>query len=919
MENYSPMKRPYSLIFITSCLLFFSCANNESKQKTKITIGFSQCTTGDDWRKFMHEEMLREISLYPQYNIELIVKDAHDNNQQQIEDVEALVASDIDILLISPNEAKPLTPIVEKVYDAGIPVIVIDRKIDSRKFTAYIGANNLLIGKEAGRLAADILKGKGKIAMVTGLKGATSAIERSEGFQSIVGEYPNMEIVHTLEGEWLPAIAQQLTDSLFQADQDIDLVFAQNDPMAFGVYLSASKYGFKPHIIGIDGINIPNGGLENVLHGYMDGTIYYPTGGDKAIQLTLDILNNKTVEKFNYLSTFRIDADNARTLTLQGEQIRQQYEKIDLQRNFIASMNHLIQRQRTFLLLLSLTIGLLVLLIGSVIYFLYKKNQINKVLDNKNKTIEQQNKKITQQRDEVIKALKIAEEATETKLSFFTNLSHEFRTTLNMISLPVNDLAAAEKDSPHYQKLRIIQQNTNRLVRLAEEILDFRKIEKHKSSLLISRDNLATFLHKLVTSFTPQAEEKNISLTSVVPEKMEMDFDGEVLDKVVFNLLSNALKNTRHNGTISIKVAAENEQVLIQVQDNGIGISEEHLPYIFDLFYRAPHDHEEGNEQGTGLGLALCKELVYLHSGKLTVSSQLDVGSIFTICLPRYQDKTTITATSSVEKTGKSLEPDFSKTVLIVEDNPGLLNMLADVVSKYFQVIKAKDGQEGLACALEQHPDLIISDIFMPEMDGIELCEEIKKTPGTFQVPVILLTAIDSYKTKVSGFDIGADDYLTKPVNEHLLISRVKNLMESRDKFKHSLGKYQFISESIAHADQADQDFINECVTIIHKHISEESFHLDQLAEKVNMSRSSLYRKLKKVTDIKGVDFIKKIRLQYAAKILLNEDKGVNEAAWLCGFSDVKYFSKCFAKEFNHNPSKFKNAILSARDIKDFV
>lgn len=913
---------PLKLIFllICCCLLVVSCESPGDDRK-KITIGFSQCTTGDAWRRTMHEEMLREISLYQDYEISLIVKDAHDSNEQQIEDIRELVAQGIDILMVSPNEAKPLTPVVEEVYNQGIPVIVIDRKIASEKFTAYVGANNLLIGKEAGRLAVDILKGKGKVAEVAGLEGATPAVERSKGFRSVLSQYPEIQIVASLEGEWLPEVARGLVDSLFDNRQDIDLVFAQNDPMAYGVYRSAVEHAIDPYIVGIDGLNIAGGGLEMVMNGYIDGTVYYPTGGDKAVQVAVNILNDQPFDRFNYLSTFKIDASNARTLTLQGEQIQQQYEKIDLQRKYIGSMNLLISRQQTFLLLLLVTIGLLVMLVGSVIYILYKKNYTNKVLDNKNKTIEQQNTKITLQRDEVIKALKIAEEATEAKLSFFTSLSHEFRTTLSMISLPLNDLVNNSDDSPKSQKLLTIQQNTNRLIRLAEEILDFRKLEKSKSELQTVRKDLVPFVQDITHAFEHEAKEKHITLSCKAPEKIEMDYDAKVLEKVLFNLISNAIKYTPQHGSVSVNAIAQHNDVLLQVQDTGVGIAPDQIPRIFDLFYRVPQEKDcpvWDHPDGSGLGLALCKELIHLHRGTISVTSSLSEGSLFSIRLPRYQSGPVPSAEED-RKPQATLEAEMNRSVLIVEDNSGLLNILSDIVGKYFTVMKASNGKEGLDLALQHHPDLIISDVFMPEMDGIELCGEIKKNPVTFQIPVILLTAIDSQQARVSSFDIGADDYLTKPINEHVLVTRARNLMDSREKLKSSLGKYQFLSESLHHADEAEQEFMKACITIIHQHISDESFHLDELASEMNMSRSSLYRKIKKLTGMKGVDFLKKTRLQYAAKLLLNEDKGVNEVAWLCGFSDVKYFSKCFAREFDHNPSKFKSVILSSKDIKDFI
>ncbi len=914
------MKR---LLLLPLVLFFLACSNQDSQRQKKIVIGFSQCTTGDDWRMTMHEEMLREMSLYRDYDISLIIKDAQDDNERQIQDIKELVAAGIDLLIVSPNEADPLTPIVEQVYEQGIPVIVIDRKINSEKFTAYVGANNLLTGKEAGRLAAELLNGKGKILEITGLTGSTPAIERSKGFRDILSQYPDITIEQVLEGAWLIEEAQRITDSVFAHPTDIDLVFAHNDPMAYGVYRSASKHGLSPYIIGVDGLNTPRGGLNNILNGYVSGTVLYPTGGDKAIQIAINILSEKPYDRFNYLKTAKIDPTHARTLKLQSDQIQEQQAKIDLQREYMGEMDYLINKQKNFLFLLVLIVLLLILLVGLIIYFLNKKNHINKILDAKNKTIEQQNKKITQQRDEVVRVLKIAEEATEMKLRFFTNISHEFRTSLSLISLPINDLVASEEKVIEKDKLLSIQKNTNRLIRLAEEILDFRKIDTHKYQLNTIHADMVKFMTEVVTAFQPKADRKRIHLHLHVPGSLVADFDPTIMEKVMFNLLSNAIKYTQQEGEIMVNVVLSNSRVTISVEDNGIGIPEHQIPYIFDIFHRAHANLHQQEEEGMGIGLSLTKELVHIHHGMLKVKSQVGQGTTFYFSIPQIQPKAMKAAThgeaGELSESDAQIKADKSKTVLIVEDNEELLEILASTIGQYFEVRTASNGKKALEIIALKQPHLVISDICMPAMDGIELCAEIKKNPLTFQIPVILLTAIDAQQSKINSFNIGADEYLTKPFNKHVLISRAKNLMESREKLKLSLGKYQFLSDSLKDIEQADQEFVQQCISIIHQHISDESFHLDHLADAMSMSRSSLYRKIKKLTDMRGVDFIKKVRLQYAAKLLLNEDIGVNEVAWLCGFSDVKYFSKCFAREFEHNPSKFKNAILSAKDIQDFV
>ncbi|HEX7494371.1 MAG TPA: substrate-binding domain-containing protein, partial [Bacteroidales bacterium] len=387
------------------CLIFFlfliGCSYNQDKRfEKKIVIGFSQCTMVDEWRKTIVEEMQREISFYRNYNITFIVKDAHDDNNKQIKDIQDLILKGIDLLIVSPNEAQQLTSTVEEVYDKGIPVIVIDRKINSSKYTAYVGADNLSIGNEAGYFAEELLKGKGNILEITGLAGSTPAIERSKGFHEIIDKYPEIRTTKIIAGEWLEEKTMKITDSLFYAFYDFNLIFAHNDFMAHAASISAKKHNIKTYIIGVDGLNTAKGGVNMVLEGFIDGTVLYPTGGDKAIQLALDILTGKPYEKNINLNTYRIDKTNARTIWLQGEQIRSQQQKIDNQVSQVDTLSFSLRRQNTFLVLTNIIILLLVIMVFIIFISLRNKNKLNKALDVMNKTIKMQNNIITKQRDD---------------------------------------------------------------------------------------------------------------------------------------------------------------------------------------------------------------------------------------------------------------------------------------------------------------------------------------------------------------------------------------------------------------------------------------------------------------------------------------------------------------------------------------
>jgi signal transduction histidine kinase/AraC-like DNA-binding protein len=903
--------------FLISVIFLFGCSYNHDKRFEKeFVIGFSQCTMVDEWRKTMVEEMEREISFYRNYDIRFIVKDAHDDNNQQIKDIQALIQEGVDLLIVSPNEAQQLTSTVEEVFDKGIPVIVVDRKVNSSKYTAYIGADNLSIGNEAGYFATELLKGKGNILEITGLSGSTPAIERSKGFHEIINKYPDIHTTKIIEGAWLEEKTMKITDSLFYVFTDFDLVFAHNDFMAYATSISANQHNIKSYIIGVDGLNTPKGGVNMVLEGFIDGTVLYPTGGDRAIQIALDILTGKPYEKNTNLSTYRIDRTNARTIWLQGAQIRSQQQKIDNQVNQLDTLSVSLRRQNTFLLLTNIIIILLVTSVLTIFISLRNKNRSNKALDAMNKTIKMQNSLITKQRDDSMNLLIVAEEAKETKMRLLTDISHEFRSVVTLITNPINSLITSIRDETVIKKLEIIQRSSERLNRLAEEIIKFRKIDENKYQLKFYSSNIAKYILSIVETFHQQAELKNIKLVTEIPLEIYAEFDLEVVEKVMCNLLSNAFKYTNEYGTVTVSVKSEDSKICIKVSDTGRGIPENELPYLFNRFYNVSNSKRISENEGTGIGLALCKELIQLHNGQISVYSYENQGTSFFVTIPQFhlfieRDQ----YAKSIKPIGVKLDPfqnhNKEKTVLVVEDNPDLLDVISDIIGKVYNVTTAFNGKEGLVQTKAQPPDIIVSDILMPVMDGMQMCMEIKKNPGTCHIPVILLTALDSQETTLKCFDIGADAYITKPFNEFLLLSQIKNLIDSRERLKLAYYPSVFEKDLFKTKDIRDKEFINKCVDIIYENIENEGFNLDNLGAKMNISRSSLYRRLREMSNLKPVDFIKKVRLNYAAKLLLTKNIPVNEIAWRSGFVDPKYFSKCFFQEFQCNPKNYSEKFMN--------
>ncbi len=907
--------------FLLVVLILLTCCTKESgiKPKKKIIIGFSQCTMIDDWRKTMVEEMKREIAFLNDYNIELIVKDANDNSNAQIKDIRELVAHGINLLIVSPNEAIELTPVVEEVYKKGIPVIVIDRKINSQMYSAFIGADNIVVGREAGYFASELIKGKCKILEITGLKGSTPAIERSRGFHEIIDKYPEIITTKVIEGAWLEEKTLEITDSLFRTFTDLDLIFAHNDFMANAASISARKHKIKTFIIGVDGMNTPNGGVNMVIKGFIDGTIYYPTGGDKAIQLAIDILSGKPYEKNISLSSFRIDNTNARTIWLQGQQIRDQQAKIDKQNEQLKNISNLLYR-RNIILLMSYSIIIMMIIIMIITFVSWKnKSLMNKILDEKNKTIREQNQIITKQRDDSINFLMVAEEAKENKLRLFTDLSHELRTVVTLITNPINDILNATYDESLRTKIKVLQRSTDRLARLTDSILKFRSIDENKYQLTFYSANISHFIKNIAETFEEQAKNKNITLRTEIPEEIYAEFDLGVIEKVMYNLLSNAIKYTNKSGIVIVSLKAENSKINIKVQDTGVGIPKRELPLLFNRFYRINNSSYTSDNEKIGVGLALCKELINLHGGQITVESIENQGTTFFISIPQFHSFTDAINNKKIKKTDilnieNATAVDYEKTVLIVEDNPDVQSVIVNIIGKYYNVLTARDGREGLNLAIKKIPDLILSDILMPVMDGMQLCIEVKKHAATCHIPVVLLTAIDSPENTIKSFDIGADAYVTKPFNEFVLLSNIRNLIENREKLREFYCPSPFFRNLIYTKDQAEGDFLKKCLNIIYENIENENFTLTSLSKKMNMSRSSFYRRIVETTAIKPVDFIKKAKLNYAAKLILsNGNKTINEISWRSGFSDPKYFSKCFIQEFGINPSSFSKDYLNKR------
>ena len=517
-----------------------------------------------------------------------------------------------------------------------------------------------------------------------------------------------------------------------------------------------------------------------------------------------------------------------------------------------------------------------------------------------------------------------ADKLNQFKLRFFTNISHELLTPLSIISSLIED----DKQRIGNQELSILKRNTKTLVRLIRQLLEFRKVETGSLKLKVRLANFAEYINQLSENFVPLADKKSIHFKVQCSDSLNGWFDIDVIDKIMHNILSNAFKYTPKNGQILLSADTmgdnKNQTLVIEVKDTGIGIPEDKIATVFERFYR--YENEGSSEGGTGIGLSYTKTLTELHKGDIGITSKINEGTVVSVKIPFYKeafqedeiskekDKSlAYNQTTEINETDReelshnnnldiNLEKEYK--ILIAEDNHDFRSIISSKLNKYFIVKEAENGKVAFEMVQNEDFDLIISDIMMPEMNGLELCRRLKRTFETSHIPVILLTAKTSEVNQIEGYELGADSYLTKPVNLSLLQSRVSSLIATREKltkvFKDSLevsGEKKLLS--------ADEEFLMKAKQIVLNNISDPEFTIKDLHDNLGVSNSTLYRKLTSLTSLNPNDFVKHIRLKTAAKFLKDPSVSVSEAMYKTGFKDLSYFGVCFKKEFGVSPSEY--------------
>ena len=711
-------------IFCVSC----------TSEKPRYIIGVSQCSQ-DIWRDKLNSEL--KMGTYFQDDVELRFASADDSDEKQIEQIRQFVNDGINLLIVAPNQATTISPVIDEVYDKGIPVIVFDRKTNSEKFTAIIGADNYEMGRLMGEYIATRLNGKGRVLEIKGLKGSSPAIERHEGFLEAIEAYPGITLVASLQGDWTE---QSAIDAIkaFKGDlSHIDFVFGQNDRMAVGAS-KALPASTNTKYCGIDALPGEGNGIACVRDSILEASYIYPTRGDEVLKLAVDILEGKPYSKENPLMAALVTKDNANVLMMQYEEMMRLGTHLEQLHDRADKYQHQLSNQRIITMMaIILVTMLLILMIVIYRYFLQKA----RITDERNKMEREQ-------------------------LDFFTKVSHELRTPLTLIEGPLAQLGETKeiKDASAEASglFAIVSRNTHQLTELINKMLDA-QVQNDLQKVALEQDD--THLTK----------------------------GDETIDKL---------------------------------------------------------DTEP-------------KALDSSHSDQLP-------------------------------------------TVLIVDDNADIRAYLRNILQQDYQINEASDGQQGLALANEIVPDLIVSDVMMPVMNGLEFCQRVKSSLATSHIPVILLTARALSQHQIEGYESGADAYITKPFSSDLLLARISNLLKSRQLLKGLFGTGN--GEKNAKAEQQpltekEDIFLTKFREFIEKNLSDSDLGVETIGAELGLSRVQLYRKIKALTGLSPVELLRTARLQKGRQLLERTDKTISEVAYEVGFTAPSYFTKCFKDEFGISPS----------------
>lgn len=809
-----------------------------------------------------------------------------------------MIRQKVDVLIISPYQSEPITAVAEEAYRAGIPTIITDRKVNTDQYTSFVGANNYEIGLAAGNYAANYLPPNAIILEIWGLTQTSPAQERHKGFVDALREREDLSF-RKIEGQWLVDTARMELRKLEHPEQ-IDFVYAHNDMMAIAAreYFMAwdSIRGRDLRIIGVDAV--AGAGLEAVEDGRINASFLYPTGGEQVIRTAMRIIQGEPVDKFIPLRTAPVDHQSARTLLLQADQLQKYKQRIEAQRSRIDGLSDRFYFLRNSLGVISL---LMIGFIALSIYAFYI-----------NRKMRQANRKLISLNAEM-------KEVTAQKLQFFTNVSHEVRTPLTLILAPLDRLIVSLRESPYASDLGLIQKNANRLLRVINQILDFRKVEGKQEKLAVREIDLVPFVGEIKSYFDSMGSVRAISYTFTSSMKQcTLWIDPDLLEKVLVNLLSNAFKFTPEGGSVRIELTEEEDRVFIRVIDTGSGIQPGNLPHLFDRFYT------EDRSMGTGIGLQLVKEYIHMHGGEIHVKSEPGQRTTFTVCLRKgkahFEDSDLMETSVSHQayeasrlddsETKEILSKTYPYTILITEDDDEVRGFLERELSLHFKIRTAANGKDALRVLEEEEISLVVSDVMMPEMNGFELCRTIKSQLLFSHIPVILLTALTDERQRIFGITGGADDYIQKPFHTDYVKIKIIHLLQERQKLRErlleKLRDNKLLLSEPEKVESIDDAFLRKFAEQIEAVYADPEYNVEKLSETLGLSRGHLHRKIKELTGTAPVEFLRTYRLNKATQLLRQNAYTVSEVAYRTGFSSPAYFSKCFKAVYGVTPTEYQ-------------
>ena len=902
---------------VSLCLA--SCAGEKAHKR--FVVGVSQCSE-DTWRDKLNEE-LRIAATY--YDVDLQIKSANDDVRLQTEQIDRFVEQGVDLLVVAPGQVS-ISPAIDKAYEKGIPVIIFDRRTRSNKYTAYIGADNHDIGASMAEFMANANTAGTKVVELCGLSSSSPAIERDAGFDSVAAHRPNIDIVKKVYADWTEEGAYHVMDSLLSTPYPaFNSIFAHNDRMAMGARRAVVKHGIDPKTIklcGIDAMPQQGGGMQLVAEGKLFASSIYPTRGDEVMRLAMKILTHKPYDRENRLSSALVTEANARVLLMQYDETTRQQGHLSELRDRVDKTVSDFKTQRIYLLIM---LGAL-LLLGMAYVYVVRANRAKARLNRQLADSVEQQRQMT----------KHIEELTHTQLQFFTNISHELRTPLTLIAGPTEQLLEDKTvQGTHRRMLQMVERNTKILIQLVSEILDFRKVQNNKAVLKLNRFNLAETLRLWADDFDAVTSRKGITVKVDAPAdaaQATVIADRDKLARVFFNLMSNAVKYTPKDGTITITLKHNGGSFFFTMNNDSVKtISKDDLPHIFERFYQP-----KGSIGGTGIGLALVKANVDLHHGSISATSSQEEGTTFSITLPDTQegydpdadndgnkDNSTkaeqgyvddsyapvnVEAAEKAERITNAEDFDAERPlVLIIDDNNGMRAYLRSILQDHYNVSEAVNGQQGLERARREVPKLVVCDVMMPVMDGLEFTRRLKADTATSHIPVILLTARSLSEQREEGYGTGADSYLTKPFTGSLLLARIDNLIHSRTLLRSLFSgnsKEEEKEEEMLGAQ--DQTFVTRLREVIRDNMGDSDFSVERIGEEIGLSRVQLYRKVKALTGQTPVELLRKARLERSRRLIEKTEKSVSEIAYEVGFTSPSYFNKCFKDEFGISPGAMR-------------